>query len=75
MHCYHPTTHRSIHVFQIQLANMYLEQGLLEEVGRGLSLYIAYVDVVRFFLSAKAEANFKETLRTMMAAGVAQVSS
>ena len=35
---YHPTTHRSIHVPHIQLANMYLEQGLLEEVGRGLSV-------------------------------------
>jgi len=40
-----------------------------------LPVCIVCVDMSVSFLSAKAEANFKETLRAMMAAGVAQVSS
>lgn len=56
---------------------MYLEQGQLEEVSHDHNFQFALCALIMSvsFLSAKAEANFKETLRAMMAAGVAQVSS
>lgn len=53
-----------------QLANMYLEQGLLEKVSCKV---VANKHVPTIIMCVQAEVTFKEAMRFMLAAGMKQV--